>query len=415
MKCSTRSRLGPAAGLAVWAAGLATVLGLPGTAAPEAAADSARHVVGAGAAALVATAAAGQVKVPGERDWAEASVAALADNEADIASGPVALPGTSYAYAVTIASGFGWPPTGRLSRVNLETGRLSGGPRLLAASQMLVVGRAVGVISPTSIGANGVPKGPYWLRLIAGQSTRFGKAVKLAWREENAIQPSNAAALTHGGIWLPTPSGAQLVSTTSGKILRALDLGTGVSDVVESPDGKLVFASLDELTRNPASKISTVIVEVDAATGRVAAHTDLDGTLGWTVLTPVPDGVWASFRTGMAGSTVLFRSAGPALIRQPTTTGKAFPAIPRYGSGQMMGVWAYAVGPTLLLVSDSGASCVMPSTGKFLAGVAFSRSTRRGPASWTPFAMWKGLVYATSSAGHVIAVRVPHVCLHPQG
>jgi hypothetical protein len=178
-----------------------------------------------------------------------------------------------------------------------------------------------------------------------------------------------------------------------------------VSDIALSPDGKLLYVVLDELAAHPDSNVSTVIDEVGADTGRVIAHQAIEYGVGGAVLTPVPDGVWVSYRGGMAGTSVLYRSAGLALVPWPRSVAP-FPAVPRYGSEQIMGLSATWLGGTLWLQSDSGISCVVLSTGKFLAGIAFGSS---GSTPWIPFASLDGLLYATDTYG-IIAVRPPPVC-----
>ena len=90
-----------------------------------------------------------------------------------------------------------------------------------------------------------------------------------------------------------------------------------VSDIAPSPDGKQLYVVLDELAANPDANISTVTDEVDAATGRVVAHQAIKFGVGGAVLTPVRGGVWVSYRGGMAGTSVLYRSAGLALVPWP--------------------------------------------------------------------------------------------------
>ena len=64
--------------------------------------------------------------------------------------------------------------TGHLARFNLATGQVSIGPALLSASDLLVVGKAVAVLSPSATEANGVPEGPYRLRFVLGHSVALG-------------------------------------------------------------------------------------------------------------------------------------------------------------------------------------------------------------------------------------------------
>ena len=270
-----------------------------------------------------------------------------------------------------------------------------------------MAGKAVAVLSPSEIAANGVPLGPYRLRFVLGHSLALGPPIELNWAGSTESLLSDSPSLTEGGIWLPTPKGAQLLSTTSGALLKTLAFGVHVSDIAPSPDGKWLYVVLDELGANPDAVISTVTDEVDTATGRIVAHQAIKFGVGGAVLTPVQGAVWVSYRGGMAGTSVLYRSAGLALVPWPKSA-VAFSAIPRYGGEQIMGFSAISLGDALWLRSGSGISCLTPSTGRFLGGIAFASSKNPG-TPWTPFAAADGLLYATAASG-IIALRPPSIC-----
>jgi hypothetical protein len=221
---------------------------------------------------------------------------------------------------------------------------------------------------------------------------------------------SGATSLTAGGIWLPTAKGAQLVSVTSGAVLRTLNLRAGVSDVAASPDGSLVYVSLDGLAGQSSG--GTVIEEIDASSGRVLAQQEVE-TTGWAALTPVPGAVWASYRTGMAGSANLYLARGLALVAGPSVG--QFSPVPRYGSDQIQGFSVSYLGGALWLQSGSGASCSSPSTGRLRAGVVFAGNEKTGSDGWAPFATWDGLVYAVAGifsapSNGIVVVRPPAAC-----
>jgi hypothetical protein len=296
--------------------------------------------------------------------------------------------------------------TGRLVRIDLETGQVAKGPELLSASDLLVIGRSLAVVSPSGIAPDGVAVAPFHLRLVAGDGTALGPGVELAWAGATGSLIGDDISPTDGGLWLPTPEGAELVSITSGTALKSLSLGARVSDVAPSPDGKLLYVALDELWEHPAAKVGTVIDEVDAITGRVVAHQGIDFTVGPASLTPVQGGVWASYRQGMAGTAGLYRSEGLALV-VPGPLAQS--PVPRYGDDVTMGLEATLLGGTLWLQSATGISCLVPSTGTFLAGTAFQSDIETGDQSWAPFAAWDGLVYALSAEG-IVVVRPAAAC-----
>ena len=311
-------------------------------------------------------------------------------------------------YDITVASMSPISALGALTRVNLATGQVTVGPSLLAASDLLVVGKAVAVLSPSGTAANGVPLVRYRLRFVLSHSVALGPPIELNWAGSTESLLSDGPSLTHGGIWLPTPKGAQLLSTTSGAVLETLAFGVHVSDIAPSPDGKRLYVVLDELSANPDATISTVTDEVDAVSGRVVAHQAIKFGVGGAVLTPVRGGVWVSYRGGMAGTSVLYRSAGLASVPWPRSA-VPFSAVPRYGGEQIMGFSATSLDDTLWLRSGSGISCLVPSAGRFLAGISFASGKNPGAMPWTPFAASNGLVYATA-ANRIIALRPPSIC-----
>jgi hypothetical protein len=345
--------------------------------------------------------AASRVVVPTEHPWGQAHVVTVQSTQA-----PVGLPGTPYAFAVKVASISPTSRTGRLVRIDLETGQVAKGPELLSASDLLVIGRSLAVVSPSGIAPDGVAVAPFHLRLVAGDGTALGPGVELAWAGATGSLIGDDISPTDGGLWLPTPEGAELVSITSGTALKSLSLGARVSDVAPSPDGKLLYVALDELWEHPAAKVGTVIDEVDAITGRVVAHQGIDFTVGPASLTPVQGGVWASYRQGMAGTAGLYRSEGLALV-VPGPLAQS--PVPRYGDDVTMGLEATLLGGTLWLQSATGISCLVPSTGTFLAGTAFQSDIETGDQSWAPFAAWDGLVYALSAEG-IVVVRPAAAC-----
>ncbi len=339
---------------------------------------------------------------PSRHAWAQSQVTTLT-----MVQWPVQVPGTPYAYAVAVAPVTPTRPGGRLVRIDLVTGQLAKGPQVLSASQLLVAGKSVALLSPARTAANGVPQGPYSLRLASGLN--LGPAVRLGWTGQLEDPVSGAGSLESGGIWLPTAEGAQLVSVSSGKVLKNLSFGARVTGVATSPDGTLLYVSLFGPEGYPSS--NTVIDEVDAGSGRVVARRGLF-TVNGAALTPVPGALWASYRTGMAGGTDLYSSTGLDPVAPPEV--KAFSAVPRYGGEQIQGFSMSYLGAVVWMQSASGVSCLSPSTGSFRAGIAFSTTTN-GSQAWSPFATWDGLVYAvagifTGPSHAVVAVRPPATC-----
>lgn len=331
---------------------------------------------------------------PPERPWAVAAVADL-----KLAASAVGLPGTPYAYAIEVASTSPTPPEGKLVRLDLSTGRVALGPKLSSTSVLTVIGDRMAVLVPAG--------GHYELHFAVGAGVNLSAGVELDWTGWPPQLMDSPLPLVRGGIWLASAHGATLFSVTTGRAVAALGFRAEVSDLSESPAGEFVYVALDELEQHPLAKVSTVVDELDATTGRLLARHGIDFGVGPAVLTPVPGGVWVAYRTGMAGSAVLFRSPGleqapyPALVRR-------FAPVPQYGSGQIMGYWAAYLGGDLWLQSYGGVSCLVPATGEQLAGVAFSAKSAV-PEHWDLFAARGSLVYGDTSQG-IIAIRAPAAC-----
>jgi hypothetical protein len=118
-----------------------------------------------------------KLSVPVHHDWAQAHVTSVRTIEQ-----PVGLPGTPYAYGITVASIAPIPRKGRLVRIDLATGQVSPGPEISsAAEELLVVGQSLAVLSPARTAPNGLPFGPYRLQLVLRAGTTFAPAVTLAW------------------------------------------------------------------------------------------------------------------------------------------------------------------------------------------------------------------------------------------
>ena len=207
--------------------------------------------------------------LPSGRPWAVAAVANL-----KMASSPVGLPGTPYAYAIEVASTSPISPEGQLVRLDLWSGRVAGEPNLPSASALTVIGDRMAVLVPTG--------SHYELRFaaVARAEVRLSAGVELDWTGWPPQLLSSPLALVRGGIWLASAQGATLFSVRTGRVLAALGFRAEVSDPSESPAGDLVYVALDELSQHPLAKVSTMVDELDATTGRLLAHYGIDFGVG---------------------------------------------------------------------------------------------------------------------------------------
>jgi hypothetical protein len=171
-------------------------------------------------------------------------------------------------------------------------------------------------------------------------------------------------------------------------------------DVAQSPSGRFLYVATSDRSggRSP-------VFEYNAATGRRLAKNTRSVTaasVGGGTLTAAPGGVWVSFRTGLAGLTVLLRQRDLRGVKLPGA-GTAHSLF----SWQMGASTTYAP-PSLFLVQTGRlAGCVNPATGHIRARGSVSghgeidQLSGFGPAGAD--------LYAVSSHG-VIAIRPPAAC-----
>ncbi|MGH3009883.1 MAG: hypothetical protein ACRDLM_10840 [Gaiellaceae bacterium] len=131
------------------------------------------------------------------------------------------------------------------------------------------------------------------------------------------------------------------------------------------------------------------LLEYDAQTGRLLARSTarlLSDSVAATNLTAVPEGVWASFRTGMLGLTLHLRQHDLAMVSPPGTSVALMPANGLF-HWPMDASTLYG-GGALWLANDAGIlACLDPVT-------ANVRASERVPASQTPELL------AVDPAGH---------------
>lgn len=169
---------------------------------------------------------------------------------------------------------------------------------------------------------------------------------------------AGVAAGPAGSVW--TGSGGTLLrlSVRTGAVLAraTLPAGLALDAIAASPAGTVLYASTVRVNVG-----GCVMFGYSAVTGRLlarAAGPPLSYSVAGAVLTAVPGGVWASFRTGMLGQSVLLRQRGLAVIARapadpqlgPYEWGMNSSAV--YGGGSL---WV-ATGPGLV-------ACMNPATG----------------------------------------------------
>jgi hypothetical protein len=272
----------------------------------------------------------------------------------------------------------------RLERVDLATDAVRRGPSFPVAGLLPAAG---------------------YVWIYGRQSSPRGRATLVLYQ----VSPSTLARVRS---WVIAPGSLQGLTVTAGpgrsvwvgyqRTLRRLDATSGAAvAAITLPAGRtVVSASVDPAGRylyvSAWSGSNGWVSEYAASTGHLLATTALSSA-GPAALTAVPGGVWASFRTGMNGRTVLLRQRG---LREVTPPASIFTwpmdATTVYGDGRL---W---------LAGDLGAvGCIAPATGQ-VAG--------QGTVPLLDFTPWllavsasRHLLYA-QDAGAIISITPPPAC-----
>ena len=223
------------------------------------------------------------------------------------------------------------------------------------------------------------------------------------------VSPSTLARVRS---WLLAPESAAGLTVTAGpgrsvwvgyqRTLLRLDAKSGATvATVKLPAGRnVVSASVDPSGRylyvSAWSGSNGWVSEYAASTGRLLATAALSSA-GPSALTAVPGGVWASFRTGMNGRTVLLRQRG---LHEVTPSASIFiwpmDATTVYGGGRL---W---------LAEELGAvGCIAAGTGQVVD---------QGRVPLLDFTPWllavnasAHLLYAQDGAA-IISITPPRAC-----
>jgi hypothetical protein len=235
--------------------------------------------------------------------------------------------------AVSVAGGFVW-----------VSGDLSTGPSPSALSRPVlyqVNPRTLAIVASWRLPGRSGPSGRY-------------EPVSVA------AGPARTAGVGFGGT-------LRQLRTPAGGTVRQVRLPAGLlaSDIAVDPAGRYLYV----VGEGPLGGVTAL--EYAAGTGRLlatAARSPLRFSVGGAALTAVPGGVWASFRTGMLGQTVLLRQPGLGSVPLPATYRPGVPpasARPDFYSYAMGASTGYGGGALWLSQDTSGLTgCVAPGTGQ---------------------------------------------------
>jgi hypothetical protein len=231
---------------------------------------------------------------------------------------------------VSVAGGFVW-----------VSGDLAAGPSRPASSRPVLY-----QVNPRTLAVMGSWRGP-------GRSGRYA--------------PVSVAAGPARTVWVGWRGTLRQLRTGTGATVRQVRLPAGLlaSDIAVDPAARYLYVA------GEGRLGGVTALEYAAGTGRLlasAARSPLRFSVGGAALTAVPGGVWASFRTGLLGQTILLRQPGlgpvplPASYLPGVPPASARPNFYHYAMGASTG---YGGGALWLSQDTSGLTgCVAPGTGQ---------------------------------------------------
>jgi hypothetical protein len=297
--------------------------------------------------------------------------------------------GTDYSLVSTTNS-LGSPY--RLRRTDLATGSARTGPEFGVSG----LGLAAGYLW---ISGN-VPPQSMSFHLVLYQVNPATLAVVRSWRltprRESASDIVKVAAGRGHTIWVGFQRTVLQIDTGTGATIDKIRLPAGMflSDVAESRAHIRLYVAAAGIKSGGAD-----VFEYAATGGRLLASTGHHPlpSAGGAELTAVPGGVWASFRTGMLGQTVLLRRGD--LSGAPLSGGI-------YG-WPMNATTLYGGGALWLINGNNAVGCIAPNTGV----VRHQRTLAQlgGNGELLAVNAVSHVIYALGTRG-VIAITPPRGC-----
>jgi hypothetical protein len=272
----------------------------------------------------------------------------------------------------------------RLERVDLATDAVKSGPSFPVAGLLSAAGYL------WIYGRQSYPRGPAELVLYQVSPSTLTQ-VRTWVIAPRSLQGLTVTAGPGRSVWAGYQRTLLRLDATSGATVAAITLPAGrtVASASVDPAGRYLYVSA-------WSGSAGWVSEYAASTGHLLAATVLSSA-GPSALTAVPGGVWASFRTGMSGRTVLLRQRGLTQVTPPASIFTwPMDATTVYGGGRL---W---------LAAELGAvGCIAPGTGQ-VAG--------QGTVPLLDFTPWllavdasRQLLYAHDAAA-VISITPPRAC-----
>jgi hypothetical protein len=334
-----------------------------------------------------ATRAASAAAAAGSSSWRARRVAPLSPQATNV----VVNPGADVAYEM-VASARGDGPF-RLRRIAVASKRVRSGP-LFPVSGLQLAGGYVWVSGTvvhgsTATGVAFYQVNPNTLRVVrswhrGGPATGIGR-----------VPVTDGPART---VWVGFDRTLWRLKTSTGVIVARARLRSGlsVSDAALDPARTHLYVSVAPRLGGAAMR------EYSASSGRLLASASgkpLQFSISGAALTAVPGRVWASYRTGMAGQTILLRQRGLRTVR--FTGGRTL------FDWFMTGSTAYGGGSVWVGTDNGDIGCVAPSTGRVRARSRLQPLVAGGELLGVSPARHQVLAFGQSG---ILAITAPASC-----
>ncbi len=301
---------------------------------------------------------------------------------------------------------------GYVERINLSTGHIQAGPFLRVGSLTLAAGSLWAAGSYTAAGAY---VGAILCQLNP-ESLHIVRQIRLPDDMPNAkygYAMPVTAGLDHS-IWVGYGSQVARVSA-KGVVIAHVALPSGnVDSLATDPSRHTLYLCLGYPTI-AGKQVDAQVDELDAGSGATLVTTNATSDVTFSVvagsLTGLPDGVADSFRTGMAGATLLLDRATLASLQPPGVNGDAsFEKPPGDVFSWFMADSTIYGGGSLWIENEDGVfACVAPDSGRVRAVEHTKFPGSGGYAQLIAVDSRHHLVYADSN-GSLVTVAAPGPC-----
>ena len=262
------------------------------------------------------------------RGWQERTV--VRENQRELISNQVVDPQAAALYAL-VASRLA-PERGPylLRRTDLATGTVRTGPEFAGGSIALAQGY---LWIFTGLGQRGSRSAPLVIREVSPKTLIVVRSV--SFPPPGLVPYVSVAAGPGVSVWIGDGGDAWLISAVTGMVVNKVTVpaGFGIVDIAVDPAGRHLYVSVRSTSPEGGPD---AVFEYNAVTGRLLASAErgpITFGLAGAELTATPPGVWASYRTGMLGATILLRQRGLVTVQPPARRGAGTRVGLRLGNG----------------------------------------------------------------------------------